>query len=271
MGIRMIERVLLLSVDHVSRSERLVLLALANFSARDGTSAYPSIATIGRCAGLSRRQVRRLLQTLEARRFIHLDAPAVRHRPKTYRLTLVEGTSDGPPKLAVEGTFRTGRGDILNAEGGHLMSPDPGTSDPGTDPGACAPQSLSKKLTEEELDELEHLAHESIDADPTFRLFHEGLDALKQQAATRGIAVDARVLVTVLKDALASRSREVRQRTLVCDRKAPSVGDGHGARPRGRKRTAGSTSRSKDQLSLPGLDSDVPPQSLSYVARATRP
>jgi DNA-binding IclR family transcriptional regulator len=44
---------------------RLVLLTLAEFAHDDGSEAYPSVATIGKRARLSERQVRYCLRSLE--------------------------------------------------------------------------------------------------------------------------------------------------------------------------------------------------------------
>lgn len=51
-------------------TERLLLLAIADNAADDGTNAYPSLATLARKVRLDERTVRRLLRKLESARHI---------------------------------------------------------------------------------------------------------------------------------------------------------------------------------------------------------
>jgi hypothetical protein len=72
-------------------AERVVLLCLADYARRDGTMAYPSVATIAARCELWARSVQVILARLRDRTrpggpLIEATAPASRYRPTEYRL-----------------------------------------------------------------------------------------------------------------------------------------------------------------------------------------
>lgn len=52
---------------------KLVLLAVADHASRDGTNAWPSLATLSEMSGVSVRQVRRILRDLEERGMLEVE------------------------------------------------------------------------------------------------------------------------------------------------------------------------------------------------------
>src|ERR1017187_8518168 len=56
---------------------KFVLVGLANDAGPDGTGAFPSVATLVRCTGLSERTVRTCLDRLEAEGTVAPCAPAI--------------------------------------------------------------------------------------------------------------------------------------------------------------------------------------------------
>ena len=69
------DRVQRLPATVISRAERLVLLAVANYARPDGTGARPSTATMAHRAGFSRRHTRRLLDGLVDRGLLQVERP----------------------------------------------------------------------------------------------------------------------------------------------------------------------------------------------------
>jgi hypothetical protein len=135
-------------MDH-SRSRlgaRLVLLSIANHAHADGTGAYPSKATIGREAGLSPRQVQRLLPELVALGELEVaegKGPGGAHLYTLPDVAGRNGTEQGQegrggrqsdsPQGAEGGDKSPGGGD-KSAQGGETpVSPEPSTEPSGTE------------------------------------------------------------------------------------------------------------------------------------------
>lgn len=128
-------------MDH-SRSRlgaRLVLLSVANHAHADGTGAYPSKATIAREAGLSPRQVQRLIRELEDLgevRVLRGEGPRGAH---LYDLPMVrEGRQSDSPQEAPGGDNGGGGGDNGGPGGETPTSPEPST-EPSSEPKDLAP------------------------------------------------------------------------------------------------------------------------------------
>ncbi|MBM0234635.1 helix-turn-helix domain-containing protein [Micromonospora sp. STR1_7] len=64
--------------DHspVGGTERLVLLAIADFAADDGSNAWPSLGTLARKARLDERTVRRIIRRLQDGGHLLVDVAA---------------------------------------------------------------------------------------------------------------------------------------------------------------------------------------------------
>jgi hypothetical protein len=121
-----------------SPAKRLVLLGLANHADPDGTEAFPSIGTLSRYAGISERQVKRLLIDLEAdgviergdqeaalRKIGRKDrCPVVWTLVDLHRMHSADGVTDCPSPLE-RGDISGSRGDISTERGDTAMSPEP--------------------------------------------------------------------------------------------------------------------------------------------------
>lgn len=102
MSIQAVGRVLRASV---APTHKLVLIALADHAAPDGTRSWPSVQTIAEMASVSTRTVQRILRDLEESGAIVRVADESRHRPREWRIrldTLPQGRHDVTPN----GSFR---------------------------------------------------------------------------------------------------------------------------------------------------------------------
>jgi hypothetical protein len=72
---------------------KLVLISIANHAKRDGTGAWPSVATIAREAGLSDRQVQNLLPDLEKLGELRIDREAGPYGTHLYSLAKMDAKS----------------------------------------------------------------------------------------------------------------------------------------------------------------------------------
>jgi hypothetical protein len=142
-------------------SEKIVLLALADYAADDGSQIFPSLERLAFKSSLSERQVRRILRLLEAKAIImqtgrHIwnnrqdratneyalqmpfderaDNMSPRYlngaTPETERGDNLSGRSSNG------GTPRVERGDIQGQNGGTRMSPDPSSEIRQRDPSS---------------------------------------------------------------------------------------------------------------------------------------
>ena len=89
-----------LDCERFSGLRKLVLVSLASFADADGSSVFPSIATIARQTGLSRRPVQQHIRALEADGVLVKVAPSRRHRPTEYRIALggFRGVASNTPR-----------------------------------------------------------------------------------------------------------------------------------------------------------------------------
>lgn len=92
-------------------AQLLVALALADCGNDDGTSIYPSLATVAWKVSKSERQVRRILRQLEALGVLVQLSGSQRHRPAVYAIRIVNG-----PRKQREGGHSSDRS---SSEGGH--------------------------------------------------------------------------------------------------------------------------------------------------------
>ncbi len=112
MSIRVISRVL--PKRWGSPSRKIVAIKLADVANDDGTSIYPSIATVASEAELSERQVQRIMDEFrEAGLLVVVRKGGGRNRPTEYRFDLaaIDRLPDAKP-VAEEGARagKTGRG-----------------------------------------------------------------------------------------------------------------------------------------------------------------
>ena len=108
-----------------SRSQRpaiqrvQVLVGLANHAGPDGTAAFPSVATLVRCTGLSERTVRTCLDRLEAEGLISPCDPDIvaawikradrRQKRARYTIVVAETSVNAPPTNHAAGSHRRER------------------------------------------------------------------------------------------------------------------------------------------------------------------
>lgn len=97
---------LALDVQGLPPAEKLLLIGIANHADKFGQNAWPSMATLARYVGVSERQCRRLIRSLEARELITVDVNAggtartrSDHRPNLYGVTLAS-PREGTPSAA---------------------------------------------------------------------------------------------------------------------------------------------------------------------------
>lgn len=84
---------LALSAKGLTPSERLVLAAMAFFGKDDGSSVFPKIAQVAERAGMSPRNVKRIIKALvEEERLLINVRDAVGHRPTEYRIDVARLT-----------------------------------------------------------------------------------------------------------------------------------------------------------------------------------
>jgi len=110
MSVRLMAAVFQASVG--SPTDKLVLLALADFADGDGGSIYPSLATLAAKCDLTVRACRLALRRLEKAGLLVVETEAKHHRPRRYRI-LVE-TLRG---------LRAARGAPLRPSGRHVVPP----------------------------------------------------------------------------------------------------------------------------------------------------
>ncbi len=100
----------------VGGNVKLVAIVLANF-ANDKGSAWPSVETLAKMTGLSRRQIQRIVPQIEEAGLVKISTGGGRKRTHKYQFTYV-GNDDNLS------SFTTRNGDNLSKKGDR-MSPDP--------------------------------------------------------------------------------------------------------------------------------------------------
>jgi hypothetical protein len=94
-------------LTHLKPAEKLVLVALADFASDDTRECWPSVATIMRRSGLSRRGVQQILRRLEAAKLLETAVGGNKiaaNTPNCYRLKF---TYDGDRLEVVEPKLST--------------------------------------------------------------------------------------------------------------------------------------------------------------------
>lgn len=124
-----------LNVETVPDSTaRVILLGLANHAGRDGSAAWPSVATLAAYAVCSDRTVQRKLRDLEARGLLRRgDQRLVNHLPADRRPTVYDlpiGATICHPVTEDGVTPVTERGDTTGRHGVTPMSPKPSMNHP---------------------------------------------------------------------------------------------------------------------------------------------
>lgn len=134
-----------LNVETVPDSTaRVVLLGLANHAGRDGSAAWPSVATLAEYAVCSTRTVQRKLRELETRGLVRKgDQRLVSHlsadrRPIVYDLPI--GVSFCRPAAEDGVTPVTQRGDTAGTDGVTPVSPKPSRNHPEPSSPPVVPQ-----------------------------------------------------------------------------------------------------------------------------------
>ena len=98
----------------VAGNERLVLLAIADNAADDGTNAWPSIDTLARKTRLDKRTVRRIIVRLEEGSHLRVDYKAGPHGTNRYAVLMDPGNlpprQDAPVALRHPGNSPTDPG-----------------------------------------------------------------------------------------------------------------------------------------------------------------
>ena len=112
-------------------SEKMVLLIIADHADDSGRNAWPSVETVGRKAGVSARQARRLILALEERGLLAVEVQAggtrdMRddRRPNRYSINL-HGVTPVSGRMVHGVTPMTERGDMDDRHGVTPMSPKP--------------------------------------------------------------------------------------------------------------------------------------------------
>src|SRR5436309_15646801 len=77
------------SAPTTSPTDQAVLLAIADRCDDEGTSAYPSVATIAKKTRLDERSVRRAIKRLQDLRVLTVDRAKGRHGTNVYTIRLV--------------------------------------------------------------------------------------------------------------------------------------------------------------------------------------
>lgn len=124
-----------LNVETVPDSTaRVVLLGLANHAARDGSAAWPSVATLAEYAVCSTRTVQRKLRDLEALGLLRRgDQQLVNHLPADRRPTVYDlpvGATICHPAPGDGVTPVSKRGDTAGTDGVTRVSPKPSKNHP---------------------------------------------------------------------------------------------------------------------------------------------
>ena len=105
-------------------SEKVLMLALADYADDEGGSIFPSQATMAEKSSLGERTVTRLLAMFRDRGLLTEEEPATQHHPARYRMNLdmvkklrvaKAATLLGSPTSA----FRVANGDIQGSHGGY--------------------------------------------------------------------------------------------------------------------------------------------------------
>lgn len=99
-------------------NELLIMLALGDHADHTGGNAHPSTKLLAWKTGYSKRQVQRILRTLEENGWITAVAAAGRRKPTTYRINLAD-IPEKPPYVADD----AGRGDILTPQNSGVTKP----------------------------------------------------------------------------------------------------------------------------------------------------
>jgi hypothetical protein len=73
--------------------EYRVLMVLCDHAHKDGTGAWPAVATIAAEARMTERSVQRALKALRQRGLIEIDVPAARYTSAVYRMNMSKGDS----------------------------------------------------------------------------------------------------------------------------------------------------------------------------------
>ena len=100
----------------VRGNAKLVTLALANY-ANDKGSAWPSVETLAKKTGLSKRQIQRLLPQIEKAGLLKITTGGGRKRTHRYQFTHMENSDN-------LSSFSHRNGDNLSKKG-DIVSPDP--------------------------------------------------------------------------------------------------------------------------------------------------
>lgn len=116
----------------LSGTRKLVLIGIANHASPDGTNAWPSLDTLARYAGVSRRNAKKAVVWLAHEGLIVVETNAGgthdtedRYRPNRYRLTLPPGGSRPTPHDDPGGSPPTARGVAPDRSGGSPPTPEP--------------------------------------------------------------------------------------------------------------------------------------------------
>ncbi len=86
MSMRLVVRVL--KTPMTSKTDKLVLMALAEAGHDDGGSCYPGVARLAQLSGVTERNVQLALRRLEAAGWISVVAHARQHRPTEYLIAV---------------------------------------------------------------------------------------------------------------------------------------------------------------------------------------
>ncbi len=100
----------------VRGNAKLVALALANY-ANDKGLAWPSVETLAKITGLSKRQIQRILPQIEKAGLLKITTGGGRKRTHRYQFTTMENSDN-------LSSFRRRNGDNLSRKG-DMVSPDP--------------------------------------------------------------------------------------------------------------------------------------------------
>jgi hypothetical protein len=123
--------------DLTTATRKLVALKLGDVANDDGTSIYPSVATVARETGLCERVVRKVLAEFRSEGLIHIvKQGGGRNQPTEYRIDLrvLE-------KLAAAGAEQSPENQYVNAQNPAPQSPFKGRRNPAPDSRNPAPDS----------------------------------------------------------------------------------------------------------------------------------
>lgn len=109
----------------LTSTQKLVALALSWYAhSKDGSNAFPSVATLARRASLSERTVQYALKALMRRgHLVDATPPEIRRRqardglPNVYQLKILRGATDAPGATGAEGGATDDKGGV------HLLHP----------------------------------------------------------------------------------------------------------------------------------------------------